>query len=146
MGLGKTVQAITFLAALCHERCPRPHLVVVPISTLPNWQREFARFAPQLNVVALAGERLCRTRLGSPSSCPASREAWCTFPGCRIRLPRGRHATWGWPLLSCCAGNAEARAVVKEYELFANGLGARTINAAGEAQHSRCCWEAGEGL
>ncbi|KAL4421743.1 hypothetical protein ABPG77_002359 [Micractinium sp. CCAP 211/92] len=81
MGLGKTIQAIAFLAALCHERCPRPHLVVVPLSTLPNWQREFARFAPQLNVVAFAG-------------------------------------------------NAEARAVVKEFELFAHGLGARTINAA----------------
>lgn len=34
---------------------PLPHLVVVPLSTLPNWQREFARFAPQLNVVALTG-------------------------------------------------------------------------------------------
>lgn len=57
MGLGKTIQAIAFLAALCHERCPRPHLVVVPLSTLPNWQREFARFAPQLNVVAFAGKQ-----------------------------------------------------------------------------------------
>ena len=50
-------QAIAYLAALCHEAPPprRPHIVVVPLSTLPNWQREFARFAPHLNVLALAG-------------------------------------------------------------------------------------------
>ena len=75
------LQAIAFLAALCHEGEARPHLVVVPLSTLPNWQREFARFAPQLNVVVLAG-------------------------------------------------NAEARAVVKEHELFGHGLGQPTISAA----------------
>ncbi|KAI3426156.1 hypothetical protein D9Q98_008533 [Chlorella vulgaris] len=69
MGLGKTVQAIAFLAALSHERAGscraagtplRPHLVIVPLSTLPNWEREFARFAAQLNVVTLAGNAEAR--------------------------------------------------------------------------------------
>ena len=53
------------MAAQCHAISggggdaappPRPHLVVVPLSTLPNWQREFERFAPQLNVVAMVGK------------------------------------------------------------------------------------------
>lgn len=49
-------QAIAHMAALSHGGASLPHLVVVPLSTLPNWLREFARFAPQLNVVALAGK------------------------------------------------------------------------------------------
>jgi SNF2 family DNA or RNA helicase len=33
---------------------PEPHslhLIVVPVSVLPNWVREFENFAPELNVV-----------------------------------------------------------------------------------------------
>lgn len=32
-----------------------PHLVVVPLSTLANWAREFAAWAPDMNVVTLIG-------------------------------------------------------------------------------------------
>ncbi|KAK9828698.1 hypothetical protein WJX72_001585 [[Myrmecia] bisecta] len=60
MGLGKTIQAIAFMAALKQEHVPRPHLVVVPLSTLPNWEREFATWAPQLNVVTFAGNQAAR--------------------------------------------------------------------------------------
>ncbi|KAG2429992.1 hypothetical protein HYH02_013820, partial [Chlamydomonas schloesseri] len=60
MGLGKTVQTIAFLAALHSECCELPHLVVVPLSTMRNWEREFAAWAPQLNVVALAGNAEAR--------------------------------------------------------------------------------------
>lgn len=68
MGLGKTVQSIAFLAHLWEKFCPRPHLVVVPLSTMRNWEREFALWAPQLNVVALSGSadarkvRVCGVR------------------------------------------------------------------------------------
>lgn len=55
MGLGKTVQTIAFLAHLWSRACTRPHLVIVPLSTMRNWEREFALWAPQLNVVALSG-------------------------------------------------------------------------------------------
>ena len=37
-----------------------PHLVVVPLSTLPNWEREFALWAPQLNVVVFHGTQAAR--------------------------------------------------------------------------------------
>ncbi|PPQ63979.1 hypothetical protein CVT24_009408, partial [Panaeolus cyanescens] len=50
MGLGKTVQVISFLAALKEQGVRGPHLVVVPSSTLENWCREFARFAPSIAV------------------------------------------------------------------------------------------------
>lgn len=54
MGLGKTVQTIAFLAAY-FERITPPKaanvLIVLPPSLVFNWQEEFARFAPSLNVV-----------------------------------------------------------------------------------------------
>jgi len=34
--------------------------VVVPLSTLPNWEREFATWAPHLNVVVLHGNQSAR--------------------------------------------------------------------------------------
>ncbi|RKP23044.1 P-loop containing nucleoside triphosphate hydrolase protein, partial [Syncephalis pseudoplumigaleata] len=37
-----------------------PFLVVVPLSTLGNWQREFARWAPDLNVIAYVGDSKSR--------------------------------------------------------------------------------------
>ncbi|KAK7472828.1 DNA-dependent ATPase fun30 [Stygiomarasmius scandens] len=50
MGLGKTIQVISFFAYLKEQGNKGPHLVVVPSSTLENWCREFARFAPSLSV------------------------------------------------------------------------------------------------
>jgi hypothetical protein len=46
MGLGKTVQT---LALLLHDRAA-PTLLVCPMSVVGNWQREAARFAPDLTV------------------------------------------------------------------------------------------------
>ena len=60
MGLGKTIQSIGHLA-MVHERARQrgtavmPHLVVAPLSTLRNWQREFATWAPHMNVVMMVG-------------------------------------------------------------------------------------------
>ena len=46
MGLGKTIQCIAFLASLFHERHQHgPFLVVVPLSTITAWQREFAKWS-----------------------------------------------------------------------------------------------------
>ncbi|KAJ6499950.1 SNF2 family N-terminal domain-containing protein [Mycena vitilis] len=50
MGLGKTIQVISFFAHLKAKGNKGPHLVVVPSSTLENWCREFARFAPSIAV------------------------------------------------------------------------------------------------
>ena len=49
MGLGKTVQTIAFLGYLKHQEQNRRgtdlHLIVVPASTLSNWQKELKVFA-----------------------------------------------------------------------------------------------------
>ncbi|KAH7909061.1 SNF2 family N-terminal domain-containing protein [Hygrophoropsis aurantiaca] len=58
MGLGKTLQTISFLAYLKHYRdTSGPHLIVVPKSTLQNWNREFERWTPDVNVVVLTGSK-----------------------------------------------------------------------------------------
>ncbi|KAK3033012.1 hypothetical protein RJ639_037141 [Escallonia herrerae] len=59
MGLGKTIQSIAFLASLFEENIS-PHLVVAPLSTLRNWEREFATWAPQMNVVMYVGSSQAR--------------------------------------------------------------------------------------
>ena len=60
MGLGKTVQSIAFIAWLKTVRSPTAdkntaHLIVVPASTLANWENELKRFCPSLSVVTYHG-------------------------------------------------------------------------------------------
>jgi superfamily II DNA or RNA helicase len=47
MGLGKTIQ---LLSLLCRPGSAGPTLLVCPMSLVGNWQREAARFTPQLGV------------------------------------------------------------------------------------------------
>lgn len=62
MGLGKTIQSIAFLASLFEEGVSaHPHLVVAPLSTLRNWEREFATWAPQMNVIMYVGSAQARS-------------------------------------------------------------------------------------
>ncbi|KAL6861920.1 hypothetical protein ACP4OV_017620 [Aristida adscensionis] len=56
---GKTIQSIAFLASLFEDKLG-PHLVVAPLSTLRNWEREFATWAPQMNVVMYFGSSSSR--------------------------------------------------------------------------------------
>jgi SWI/SNF-related matrix-associated actin-dependent regulator of chromatin subfamily A containing DEAD/H box 1 len=64
----KTIQTIAFLGWLHHQHCirtaslpthkskpMRPHLIVVPGSTLGNWCNELERFCPSLQVVVYHG-------------------------------------------------------------------------------------------
>ncbi|ODV98350.1 hypothetical protein PACTADRAFT_83641 [Pachysolen tannophilus NRRL Y-2460] len=63
MGLGKTCQVIAFLAHLKEKakNSDKPHLIVVPSSTLENWLREFEKFCPSLTVVPYYGNQQERT-------------------------------------------------------------------------------------
>jgi SNF2 family DNA or RNA helicase len=57
MGLGKTVQAVALILSLREEGevMKNPFMVVAPLSTITNWQREFSRWAPSLDIVAYTG-------------------------------------------------------------------------------------------
>ncbi|XP_059625437.1 protein CHROMATIN REMODELING 4 isoform X2 [Cornus florida] len=62
MGLGKTVSACAFMSSLYFEfKATLPCLVLVPLSTMPNWTAEFALWAPNLNVVEYHGGAKART-------------------------------------------------------------------------------------
>jgi SWI/SNF-related matrix-associated actin-dependent regulator of chromatin subfamily A member 5 len=64
MGLGKTLQTISFLGYLRHiVGITGPHLITVPKSTLDNWQREFAKWTPEVNVLVLQGAKEDRNNL-----------------------------------------------------------------------------------
>ncbi|APH03438.1 DEAD/DEAH box helicase [Bacillus weihaiensis] len=51
MGLGKTIQMIAYFSYVKQQEQPEyPALIIAPTSVLGNWQREFEKFAPHLNV------------------------------------------------------------------------------------------------
>ncbi|SCV00416.1 LAME_0G09560g1_1 [Lachancea meyersii CBS 8951] len=61
MGLGKTVQTVAFISWLIYARRQNgPHLVVVPLSTMPAWQETFEKWAPDLNCIYFMGNQKSR--------------------------------------------------------------------------------------
>ncbi|CAA2986992.1 CHROMATIN REMODELING 5 isoform X1 [Olea europaea subsp. europaea] len=61
MGLGKTVQSVSMLGFLQNaQQIQGPFLVVVPLSTLSNWAKEFKKWMPTMNVIIYVGTRASR--------------------------------------------------------------------------------------
>jgi chromodomain-helicase-DNA-binding protein 1 len=70
MGLGKTIQTICFLHYLFQtQSLYGPFLCVVPLSTMTAWQREFAIWAPEMNVVTYLGDVQSREIIRSYEWC-----------------------------------------------------------------------------
>ena len=64
MGLGKTLQVLSFLQYLRDAKGESgPHLVVCPLSVLPTWVTESKRWCPSLRAVAFHGPEAERNRL-----------------------------------------------------------------------------------
>merc|ERR1719273_541737 len=57
MGLGKTIQSIAFLSHLKELGDEGPHLIIVPSSTMDNWQKELATWSPNLKVLNYYGSQ-----------------------------------------------------------------------------------------
>lgn len=64
MGLGKTIQVIAFLGYL-RERLNlhRHHLIIVPSSTLDNWEREFDTWCPEIKLLQYYGTQEYRAQI-----------------------------------------------------------------------------------
>lgn len=61
MGLGKTIQCVSMLAWLQEtQKVPGPFLVIVPLSTITNWAKEFQKWTPTLNLVVYVGDGASR--------------------------------------------------------------------------------------
>lgn len=56
MGLGKTIQTISLITYLIEKKRQNgPYLVIVPLSTLTNWNSEFERWAPSVQRIVYKG-------------------------------------------------------------------------------------------
>ncbi len=56
MGLGKTIQTISLVTYLIERKQQQgPYLVIVPLSTLTNWNLEFEKWAPSVSRVVYKG-------------------------------------------------------------------------------------------
>ena len=78
MGLGKTIQTISFVAyltisfvAYLMNQCQLygPFLLVVPLSTIATWAKEFATWAPDINVVVYIGDIYSRNKIREHEWC-----------------------------------------------------------------------------
>uniref|UniRef100_A0A4W6E9L7 Chromodomain helicase DNA binding protein 9 n=1 Tax=Lates calcarifer TaxID=8187 RepID=A0A4W6E9L7_LATCA len=62
MGLGKTIQSITFLEEIHRVGIKGPFLIIAPLSTIANWEREFHTWT-HLNVIVYHGSMVSRQML-----------------------------------------------------------------------------------
>ncbi|XP_067904816.1 chromodomain-helicase-DNA-binding protein 6 isoform X2 [Heterodontus francisci] len=59
MGLGKTIQSITFLYEIYLMGIRGPFLIIAPLSTIANWEREFRTWT-EVNVIVYHGSQISR--------------------------------------------------------------------------------------
>lgn len=59
MGLGKTIQSITFLYEMFFMGLRGPFLIIAPLSTITNWEREFRTWT-MMNVIVYHGSQISR--------------------------------------------------------------------------------------
>lgn len=90
MGLGKTLQTISLLAYLAAVKgIWGPHLIVVPTSTMLNWECEFKRFCPALKVLTYYGTAKERQVIANRLFfCRKSEKAGRKAAGFRCASPR----------------------------------------------------------
>ncbi|XP_077966763.1 chromodomain-helicase-DNA-binding protein 1-like isoform X2 [Styela clava] len=64
MGLGKTIQSITFFSYLYHiYDVYGPFLIIVPLSTIAAWQKEFQLWASFMNIIVFVGDAISRNTI-----------------------------------------------------------------------------------
>lgn len=59
MGLGKTIQSITFLSEIYLMGLRGPFLIIAPLSTITNWEREFRTWT-EMNAIVYHGSQISR--------------------------------------------------------------------------------------
>lgn len=64
MGLGKTIQTISLITFLIEKKhLYGPFLIIVPLSTMSNWELEFERWAPSVKIIPYRGSPAARKNL-----------------------------------------------------------------------------------
>lgn len=85
MGLGKTIQSIAFLHEVAQMGIRGPFLVVAPLSTIQNWQREFDLWS-RLNVIVYHGTTQSRTMIQEYDMFYKDEQVSCVCPHLLITL------------------------------------------------------------
>lgn len=62
MGLGKTIQSLTFVNSVWEYGIRGPFLIIAPLSTIPNWQREFEGWT-EMNVIVYHGSQQSKSMI-----------------------------------------------------------------------------------
>lgn len=62
-GAVSLVIQISYLQSICMDGVVGPFLIVVPLSTIPNWEMEFQNWAPDMHVVTYIGNALARAMI-----------------------------------------------------------------------------------
>ena len=62
MGLGKTIQSLAWIHSIWEYGIRGPFLVIAPLSTIPNWQREFELWT-DMNVIIYHGSQTSRNMI-----------------------------------------------------------------------------------
>uniref|UniRef100_A0A183CH16 Global transcription activator SNF2L1 n=1 Tax=Globodera pallida TaxID=36090 RepID=A0A183CH16_GLOPA len=79
MGLGKTLQTIAVFGFMKHYKHQNgPFLIIVPKSTLQNWENEFKRWCPSITTCCLIGDHEARTKIIQEQILPHKFEALVT--------------------------------------------------------------------
>ncbi|KAF7120884.1 hypothetical protein RHSIM_Rhsim13G0216000 [Rhododendron simsii] len=131
MGLGKTVQSVSMLGFLQNaQQIYGPFLVVVPLSTLSNWAKEFRKWLPNLNVIVYVGNRASREATEVLEA-----ELWAIWKAlslpCMVLVTDSLEAL---ELIHSCNYNFPNRSelcrfghVCQQYEFYSNKKGGRGI-------------------
>jgi len=101
MGLGKTLQTISFLGFLkFHKNNKGPHLVIVPKSTLYNWVSEFNKWIPEFNVFMLHGNKEERAKLVKERLLTLNFEVCVTsYEICLLEKAQFRKLSWRYIII-----------------------------------------------
>ena len=100
MGLGKTIQAISLICYIWETKRIRnkPHLIIAPKSTISNWMREFAKWAPDLKTINLNPKQEFREDILREMRKPGNMDVCVTTYDALLRVPELR-SKFSWYLI-----------------------------------------------
>lgn len=102
MGMGKTIQTISFICYLYETKNIRkqPHLVIAPKSTISNWMKEFKNWAPDLRVVNLIPRKDERESILKHKMKPGTFDVCVTTYDAVCIVPELRRPSFNWYLVT----------------------------------------------
>lgn len=99
MGLGKTIQSITFLSEIFLMGIHGPFLIIAPLSTITNWEREFRTWT-EMNAIVYHGSQISRQMIQQYEMVYRDTQVIDAHNTPRLHPPPAL-ASFTWEALSC---------------------------------------------